>query len=305
MARCCRGSEGTKIDAGRHVEVTGTGTAADPFTISAQTHLTAEDTTQFDLVLSGAGTLDSPWLLTVNYAGTANLDGLPDVTAPAPTNGQVLGWDSATSQWTPRAATTAAPGASVTGNGLTGDGSVGNTLRAVGDAARFISISASGIGLSDAGINRMVRVFATEAARNSASPAPVQGTVAIVETNPAVLWYYDGADWVEGIRGMGLDNDGQVLQTSGAYAGGPTTKYIRQLTATTDGTGAFVAIPAADLTDYSGVLSAQVIPRGSGTAWTPMVVMGTGLVNCRAIRVSDGGALTGATITATVEAILY
>jgi hypothetical protein len=306
MARCCGGTTcACKVEAGRHVEVTGTGTAGDPFVIDAQTHLTVEDNTQFNLVLTGSGTLAQPWLLSVEYAGTGGLDGLPDVDTTGKTNAQVLGWDDALGQWTPRAPTTAAPGAITVGNGVDGDGSAGDPLVAVGDTARYITVTASGIGLSDSGINRMVRVFSTEFARDNANPVPIQGTVAIVETDTSVLWYYDGADWQVGIRGEALDNDGQLLSTSGAYAGGPTTKYIRQLSVSTDGTGAFVAIPAANLTDYSGVLSCRITPTGAGTAWQPMITTGGGGVNGKAVRMTDGTALAGATITAVVEATLY
>lgn len=34
--------------------------------------------------------------------GASTLDSLTDVTAPSPSNGQVLAWDSTTSQWTPQ-----------------------------------------------------------------------------------------------------------------------------------------------------------------------------------------------------------
>jgi hypothetical protein len=306
MARCCGGSTcSCKYVEGRHLEITGSGTAADPFVFAVQTHLTTDDTEQFQLALSGSGTLDSPWLLQVTYSGGAGLNGLPDVDADLPDDGYVLGYDASTQTWVPQAPTTVAAGTNTVGNGIDGDGSSGDALVAVGNAARYISVTGSGIGLSDAGINRLVRVFDTIAARDAASPVPVEGTLAFVADTPDALYYYDGADWVVVIRGRGRDIDDEFLATSGSYAGGPIVTYFRQISTTTDGSGAFVALPSADLTNYSGVLSCKVIPSGAGTAWIPMVTTGGGGVNCRAVRVSDGANLAGASITATVEATLY
>lgn len=60
-----------------------------------------------------------------NNAGTTTLDGLSDVNAPTPTNGQALAWDSGTSQWTNQ---------TISGGGLrTGSG---KTFRPVGNYKR-------------------------------------------------------------------------------------------------------------------------------------------------------------------------
>jgi hypothetical protein len=160
---------------------------------AVQTHLTTDDTEQFQLALSGSGTLDSPWLLQVTYSGGAGLNGLPDVDADLPDDGYVLGYDASTQTWVPQAPTTVAAGTNTVGNGIDGDGSSGDALVAVGNAARYISVTGSGIGLSDAGINRLVRVFDTIAARDAASPVPVEGTLAFVADTPDALYYYDGA----------------------------------------------------------------------------------------------------------------
>lgn len=307
MRKCCGSAANCscKVEAGRHIEVTGTGGPGDPLVIKGLTTLTAEDNEQFNVLLTGSGTLESPWSLSIVYAGTASLGGLPDVNTTGVTNGQVLGYNTSQGEWVPIPPTTATPGLVVTGNGVDGDGSVGDPLVAVVDAARYITLGASGIGLSDAGINRTVRIFATEFARDNANPAPSQGTVALVETDVSVLWEFDGTDWVEAVRGRALDNDGQFLATSGSYSGGPLTQYIRQIDTTTDGSGAFVALPAADLTDYSGVLSVRVTPTGAGAAWVAMPQAGAGLISARALRVDNGAAHAGATITAIVEATLY
>lgn len=307
MARCCGGS-GTcscRVEAGQGVEVTGVGSALDPFIINALATLDVSDNTTFNLTLSGLGTVDSPWLLSVNYASTAALDDLPDVSDTAPTNGQVLAWNTTTLQWEPTAPTTAASGSVNHGNGLTGDGSIGSPLTPVGNAARYISITASGIGLSDAGLNALVRPFATSTARDSASPALVAGTLTILADDPTALWYYDGTEHLKVTGGMGVDADDEFFSVSGSYAGGPVTTFIRQLATTTDGSGAFVVLSALDLTDYAGVLSVRVTPTGSGTAWSAMLTSGSGVVSGVARRLSDGTVLAGASITGIVEGVLY
>ncbi len=490
MARCCGGS-GTcacKVQEGRHVSVTGTGTSQDPFVIAAQTHIDVLDTDQFNLAIYGEGTLASPWVLAVNYANGASLNGVPDVAADGVTNGQVLSWDAVNSRWIPtapltagtpgvttknlvlnpsfevnttgwtginatlgRAATAAhglislsiaasaagaagartasgtggmpvtgntayavqakfrAPatprnctvaitwvdsaGADIStatspavsdvldaftkvthsatspanavyayitvtvldaaasevhwvdgamfekgsvaspygdgstpgwdwtgtanlsasgpvvgvakGNGLTGDGSPSSPLAVAGDAARFIAVSTNGVGLSDAGLNRLVRVFADATARGNANPAPVAGTLSILQTNPSQIDYFDGVTWLPVTGGVGRDAVGQFLARSGNYTGGAITMFVRQMSVVTDATGAFVALSATDLAAYAGVLSCKVIPTGTGTAWAPMVAPGTGIVTCVARRVSDGNPHAGVTVTATVEATLY
>jgi hypothetical protein len=306
MARCCGGATcACKVEAGRHVTITGTGSAQDPFVIAADTHLETEDTNQFQLVLNGNGTLASPWVLQVLYNASAGLSGLPDVDAETPSNGEVLGWNNTSGQWEPQAATTAAPGAITAGNGLDGDGSGGDPLIAIGNTARYITVTASGIGLTDSGLNQLIRRFSDTTARDAASPAVIEGTISILDSDPYRLERYDGVEWVPITGGMGRDIDGQLLATSGDYAGGPTTTYTRMISVNTDGTGLFTVIPAGNLTDYSGVISCKVQPTGTGTPWQAMVTTGGGAVTGRAIRMSDGAAHAGATITAVVEAILY
>lgn len=307
MARCCGGS-GTcacRVEGGRHVSVTGIGTSQDPFVIAASTEFGVEDTDQFNLILTGSGTLDSPWTLQVEYASTAAIGGLPDVDTTGVTNGQTLVWNTTTSQWVPSTVPTAAPGAISHGNGITGDGSVGSPLNLVGNAARYISITASGIGLSDSGINHLVRVFADEDARDSASPVLIEDSITLLADDPTALYYYDGSEHIKITGGHGVDADDEFLATSGSYAGGPVTTFIRQLAVTTDGTGSFVALSLTDLADYSGVLSVRVTPTGSGTAWAPMLRTGSGVVNGTARRLSDGTTLNGASVTGIVEAVVY
>jgi hypothetical protein len=256
-------------------------------------------------VLDGLVTLDSPWLLRVFFADDAGLTDIPNVDAPAPTNGQVLGWDSTLEQWTPRAASIAPPGAVLTGNGVDGDGSGGDPLVAVGNAARYISVTASGIGLSDAGLNALIRPFANEAARDAASPAVVEGTISILTSDPDRLEWYDGTDWHPITGGHGFDvQGGEFLDLSGSYDGGKVTDYIAQLDVITDSTGAFEVIPAADLSGYSGVLHVSVQETGD-VAWHCQVKAGANNVTGVARRIDTGAAYPGAAVTGMVRAALY
>lgn len=306
MARCCGGSGNqTKIEAARHVEVTGTGRATDPFVIEVQTELVTDDNERFRLTLHGEGTLASPWVLGVEYADSHRLTDLPDVEAEAPSNGYVLGYDEANERWVAAPPVTAPPGALVTTDGVVGDGSAGLPLGAEGDSSRFIVVTSGGIGLSDSGINHLIRQFDNVAARDAANPAVFSRTIVNLDSDPTRLWRYNGVDYDLISGGMSSDVEGQFLSLSGAYAGGEVVAYARQLATSTDGTGAFVAIPASDLAEYSGVLSVSVTPTGSGVAWTPMVKSGAGVVSGVARRVADGTTLAGANITAMVSALLY
>jgi len=307
MARCC-GSAGTcacKVEAGRQVAVTGSGTAQDPFVFNATTALNTEDTTTFDLSLFGVGTLDQPWVLRVDYAATARLDDLPDVNAASPNPGDVVTWDDVAGEWVSGPAATATPGAVLSSNGLDGDGSGGDPLVAVGEDARYIRVTGSGIGLSDAGLNRILRPFADEAARAAASPAVTEGAITVLQDDPSILWYFDGTEHVPVTGGIGMDvRPGQLLALSGPYAGGVTTRYIAQVNAVTDGTGAFVVIPSGDLADYSGVLSVYVQPTDT-FGWHCSVQPGAGIISGVARRLDTGALYTGVTVTAVVEAVLY
>lgn len=309
MARCC-GSTGTcacKIDAGRHVTVTGTGTSQDPFVVATDTDLDVVDTPQFDLTLSGLGTLESPWLLSVDYAATAALTNLPDVNAPAPTNGHVLTWDSGTERWVSQAGTTASPGVSVTGTSIEGDGSVGDPLEVTPDPDRYLTVTVDGLGLTDEGINRLVRVFADLAARTAADPAPAVGTISMLEDEPGRLDYWDGAAWVEISNGIGLQVISEAFhELSGPYNGGPVVWYTARIATTTSGSGEFTVIPVLNLAGRAGVLVVTVQPSGNtGAGWTCTVHPATTYIRAFAFSLVDGSPYAGQAITAMVTALLY
>lgn len=308
MARCC-GSTGTcacKIVAGDRATVTGTGTSQDPFVVSSNVVLTSSSNTQFDLVLSGAGTAESPWTLEVVYAESGSLDGLPDVNTAGVANGYVLQWSDAAQAWVPGPPTTAAAGGSLTGQGIEGDGSAGAPLEVTADTARYISLSAAGVGLSDAGINSLVRIFPDATARAAASPAPIIGSVSMLVSEPGILDYWTGAQWMPVENGISTAaiQPGELLALSGGYVGGRVYQYVRQISVTTDINGDFDVIPAADLTNYAGVLSATVQVTGT-VGWQCVVRGESDRIVGKAFRLDNGEAYGGYAVTAVVTGLLY
>lgn len=306
MPRCCPGVLPPKIEEGRHIEVTGNGTPQSPLVVSATTALDVIPNDTFNLILTGNGTLDSPWQLAVIYSPLSKLDDIGDVFATGATpNGYVLAWDTTNSRWQAAPPSVAPVGAVLAGNGLTGDGSAPNPLNARLDPARYLTITSSGLGLSDEGINSLVRVFPDATARAAATPAPRAGTVSLLLNNPDSVDYWDGDKWVAVTGGRYRDiKAGQLLSLSGAYAGGKTTQYVAQLSVVTDATGAFEAIPATDLTGYSGVLACDVQETGT-TVWHCQVRAGSNNIIGVAYGLGTGTPLTSATLSGTVTALLY
>src|SRR5678815_4690585 len=139
MPNCCGGAScSCVIQGGSGITVTGAGTPASPFVLDAHQVFNAVDNKTFDLSITGSGTTIDPWTVQVTWATTAQLDDFPDVQAPTPTNGQVLGWDNTLQKWTPRAPTTAAAGAVLHDTSLTGDGSSGAPLAVQTESGRRV-----------------------------------------------------------------------------------------------------------------------------------------------------------------------
>ncbi len=311
MPRCCGGATcSCVIDNGSHIQISGTGSPADPFLITADVALEAKDNSVFDMTVTGMGTVALPWQIEAKFASSAKLNDLPDVTAPAPTNGQVLGWDNATSQWTPRAPTTAASGSVQHDTALTGDGSAGSPLGVNEDPARMLATSAGGLGLSDAGMNSVVRKFADSTARGAASPAPVTNALSMLGTQPGKIDYWDGDSWEPaGVFLLALAGQ-EMWQQSGAYTGAERiTLMVRNVAQITDNTGMFDAIPAVDLAGRAGVVTAIAQATGvSGVSMTPFAVVLTpsgGAIKGVAYRLDDGQPLPSTSINCTVLALVY
>jgi hypothetical protein len=313
MPRCCGGATcSCVIDNGLHIQVAGSGTPADPFVIIGDIGLETVDNSVFNLTLNGAGTVASPWALEVEFAPTARLDDLPDVSAPAPTNAQVLGWDSGTSRWTPRAPTTAAAGTVTHDTSLAGDGSAGAPLQANEDPARMLGTTAAGLGLNDAGMNSIVRRFADTTARNAAAPAPVTNALSILGTAPGKIDYWTGTAWnPTGVFLLSLLGDA-LVEMSGAYTGAERVTFLIQNVETiTEADGTFDAIAPADLAGKAGVLTAvaqATAPGGVASLATPFSVVvapeGGGIKGI-AFRLDDGEPMALSPVTCTVIGLVY
>lgn len=310
MPNCCGGATcACVVEEGPGISIIGSGTAQDPFEISADLDLNVVDTTVFNLTLAGAGTVVSPWSLTVAFAATAKLDDLPDVNAPTPTNAQVLGWDNATSKWTPRAPTTAASGSVQHDTSMSGDGSGGSPLSVDSDTANEVETRAGGVGLTDYAQNSLVRRYANAAARTAETLAPTLNTISMLDTNPGVQEYWDGGDWVllpDSFDTVLIGNE--LLELSGPYVGTRLTRVVKNLSTSTDVTGVFDALTAAELVGYAGVLSILVTPTDPsdvGVPWTPMMYGNVTKVSGVSYRVDDGTPWTGVSVTAIIEAWLY
>lgn len=304
MPRCCPGVLPPKIEEGRHVELTGTGTPQDPYVISATTMLDTIPNDTFNIIIAGNGTLEDPWQLSVIYATTSRLEDIGDVVQQDPTpNGYVLAWDATNARWQTAPPSVAPLGAVLTGSGLTGDGSAPNPLNT--RTTGYLVTTPAGINLSDLGINSLVRAFANATTRSNATPAPVAGAVSLLLSDPSQLWYYDGDSWEPITNGIRRDiQPGEFLALSGGYSGGATTQYVAQLSELTDSTGAFEVIPAADLVGYSGVLSCSVQESGA-TPWHCQVAAGLNNVIATAWDVTSGTVQPNVTVTGTVTALLY
>jgi hypothetical protein len=312
MPRCCGGATcSCVIDNGMHIQIIGTGSPSDPFVITGDIALQAQDNTVFDVGLTGLGTTAVPWQLSVNFASTAKLNDLPDVNAPAPTNGQVLGWDTATGQWTNRAPTTAAAGTLTHDTSLAGDGSAGAPLQINEDPARMLATAAAGLGLSDTGMNAVVRKFADSTARAAATPAPVTNALSMLASNPGQIDYWTGTAWSPaGVFVLSMAGN-ELYQRSGPYTGAQRVTYtVKKVTAITDSDGLFDVIPAVDIASKAGVISAtvQVIAADVGSLVTPyavVVVPSGGAIKGATYRLDDGQPLALSPVSVTVTALVY
>lgn len=194
----------------------------------------------------------------------------------------------------------------LTGDGLSGDGTGVSPLEVVGDADRHIQVTATGVGLTDNGMNRLNRTFVDSAQRDAAVPAVTIGTISTLLTDPGRLEYWTGTEWLPIDNGTGLLVQSELMQLSGPYAGGRVYDWVDQISAVTDGNGDFDILATADISTYAGVLTAQFQETGT-TAWRAVVQADTvnDKIVGRAFRLTDGTALVGFTATGTVRAMLY
>lgn len=308
MPKCCGGATcACKIDPGLGITISGSGTTQDPFVISSERELEVIDNTVFNLTVTGQGTVAFPWEISIEYAATAKLDDIPDVQAPSPTNGQVLGWDNSLLRWTPRAPTTAASGSVLHDTTLAGDGSVGAPLSVVTPGAGYLtSAGGAGVRLSDAGILQLVRVFADETERDSDPLVPTVNSLTMLENDAGVIRYWDGVSWkiVPGIV-EDLRIGGSFLEISGAYDGGSMqTRVVKQLSLNTDPTGQFDVLDPTDLGTASGVIGVALQETGA-VPYTAVLFGNVDRVSGFAYSIIDGTPLASAAIAGIVTALIY
>lgn len=287
------------------ITIEGSGLPSDPFIIDANTYHTDSNNGQFLTTAVGTGTAADPYAIEVDYAPQARLDDIPNVDTPTPQNGQVLTWNSATNNWEAAPPAIAPVGAVVHDLSLIGDGSAGAPLGVVANQARYIGVSADGVGLNDQGIVSVTHHFANDAARTAAIPLPMTNMLSMLETTPGVVEYWNGTKWTRPPNQTGWVASEALLELSGAYAQGlPITMGVYQVDTTTDALGVFDVLGLADLVGRSGVLSVQVQETGD-VAWQAMVFDNTDRISATAYRLTDGTVMAGNPVTATVTAITY
>lgn len=284
--------------------VSGTGTAGDPFVLSADIGFAVTSNAQFALTLTGAGTVANPWRLSVNYAPTATLAALPDVADTVPTNGQVLTWTQGTGLWSPAAPTVAPAGAVQHDATLTGDGSIDLPLGVVADDGRFITVTSNGVAMTDDGINSLVRHFPDAATRDLATPPPTANTLSILDVNPGQVEYFDGSVWLPLPGSFDTVASTEFLNLSGPYVAQRLTHYMSPVSAVTDASGIFDVVSIAALAGRSGVLSVQFQETGS-LSWKAVLFANTNRVSATAYRLVDGTPYAGQAVTGLADAWLY
>lgn len=264
MPNCCGGAScSCVIQGGSGITVTGAGTTASPFILDAHQVFNAVDNKTFDLSITGSGTTIDPWTVQVTWAATAQLDDFPDVQAPTPTNGQVLGWDNTLQKWTPRAPTTAAAGAVLHDTSLTGDGSSGAPLAVQTESGRRVQSAAAGIGLNDLGMRELVRHFTDPLdLANYTGPTPIVNSLAVLDSAPGLVWFWDGSGWDMILGSVDRVVTGPaLLEMSGPYTDTRMTQILKRIeTVTTDADGLFPILTSDDLAGRGGVISVVFQP---------------------------------------------
>lgn len=313
MPRCCGGSScACVIQAGPHTTVVGTGHPSDPFVITADVDLEVLDTSTIDLTLTGPGSDLNPWVISGRFANSSKLNDLGDVNV-APTNGQVLSWNTSLGEWQAVAPTTAAAGAVLTDSSLSGDGSAGTPLQVREDPARMLAtVAGQGLGLTDTGMNSLVRHYADTTARAAAAPPPGLNAMSTLDTNPGQIDYWNGSGWgPAGLFQMTVTG-GELYVLSGSYTGSQRiTLMVRNIVTSTNSAGQFDLVPATDLAGRAGVLAATVTPTtggqalGAGIPWTCVVAGDSGALKATAYRLDDGVPLPSQPISALVIAYVY
>lgn len=306
MAGCCGSSCLCRLTAGEDalghspIVVTGTGTTTDPFVIDLL-GIDVDDTTDLDLTMTFDPTRG--YVISGTFGAASKLDDLGDVNASAPTNGQVLAWNTGTGRWQAAAPTTAASGSVQRDTSLSGDGSIGTPLQVAFATGKGIE-NTTGIGLTNAIFQQLVRSFTNATDRTTTDPTPDLNALSMLDSAPGLIDVWDGTQWTP-LLVIGTINATEYLALSGSYDGRSTNLNIIQIALTTGADGSFIAYPASALTTAAGVLSCTVQAVGP----TPFVVVldpsDPTQVAAFAYAVDGSGPLVTQNIAATVTALTY
>lgn len=310
MAKCCGDSCACRIISGADVldhdaiQVTGTGTVQDSFVITF-VGVDADATTDLNIIVTwdpGRG-----YVISGQFASSSKLDSIGDVNAAAPTNGQVLAWNNATSKWVPANPTTASAGSVQHDQSLSGDGSVGTPLdvaHASGKYTQTYTSGGTGIGLTEDAIQQLVRSFTNDTQRGTADPAPQLNAISMLDSAPGLIDYWNGTDWMP-LLVVGTISATEYLALSGSYDGRSTKMVVKQLSVTTGSDGSFIALSVADLTGAAGVVTCWIQPVGSPGFVAVLDDTDTTQVAAFAYALDGSGPLVSQNIQATVTALTY
>lgn len=206
MGRCgCEGTTcGCKVVGDGGINVTGSGTAANPYRVSGSMGLQAIDTESINMLLLGTGSQSDPWRISAEFAG--KLDDLLDVDTSGGVDGYVLARQAdGTYALVPPATT--APGLIATGTSLEGDGSGGDPL--------VVKLASnSGLELSAGGLRLDPYTVTTEADLDVLYGALPAGSV-VADDDGSGLWVKTTSGWVSLI-----EDSGTITTVGGNFTAG-------------------------------------------------------------------------------------
>jgi hypothetical protein len=270
MARCgCSGSTcSCKVVGGGLVNVSGSGSAANPYTISVEQAFAVNDTSTVDLTMSGTGSAGDPYTITADAA--IDMVDIVDFDDSGGSAGDVVALQG-DGTYALNPPSTASPGAINTGDGLSGDGSGGDPLELALDPNGGLTVGPSGLSSSAVMLPSTKRArldaeFRVVAKGTSGTASRVTGLSAAL-TNPSasanILCMVEQHGWVriaagasdnidlflaaEAVGGTPVDHRNARVFTE--RVGGQTVGYYREYRS-----WVMVALaPSASVTAYARI----------------------------------------------------